>query len=154
MTVPERALFLSLRPLYAEMILSGSKTVELRRIRPKAEPGSLVIVYASSPVRHILGTCIVEDIGSGTPDEIWRLHGPQTGIAWGVFSNYFIGIDQGVAITVRNARRLDEPIPLDVVRHHLKGFMPPQSFRYIGRDHAYAVLGHEFMSCLLRSAHN
>lgn len=139
MTPPDRALLVSLRPAYAEMILAGIKTVELRRIRPKADVGTLVLIYATSPTSQVLGTCIVEHIGSGTPDEIWELHGGRTGIGRPAFSSYFTGTNQGVAITVGNPRRLQDPVPLDALRRH--GFAPPQSFRYITLADAETLLG-------------
>lgn len=137
----DQALFLSLRPDYAELILSGRKTVELRRIRPRAMPGTLVIVYASSPVRQVLGTCLVKTIGSATPEEIWRLHGPHIGLDWSAVAAYLHGKDRGVAITVTSPRRLDYPIPLTDVRKQLGDSAPPQSFRYVAIETAIALIG-------------
>jgi len=37
---------LSLKPLYAEAILSGAKTVELRRIGPKISVRARALIYA------------------------------------------------------------------------------------------------------------
>jgi len=128
----KQALFLSLRPEFAEMIITGKKTVELRRIRPKASSGTIVIVYASSPVKKILGTCIVENISTGTPREIWNLHGVSTGLGWTTLAHYLQGKDHGVAITVGSPLRFDVPVPLEKVRKCLGESAPPQSFRYIG----------------------
>src|SRR4051794_125899 len=119
MTVAERALFLSLKPTYAELLLSGEKTVELRRIRPRTAPGTLVIVYASTPTRAVLGTCVVKAIGAEKPSLIWRLHGPRTGVRRREFDNYFEGRSLAVAISVTRPRRLAEPIALNELRHHL-----------------------------------
>ncbi|HEY5266242.1 MAG TPA: ASCH domain-containing protein [Acidimicrobiales bacterium] len=127
----KQALFLSLRPEFAEMIIAGEKTVELRRIRPKASAGTLVIVYASSPVKKILGTCIVKKISTGTPKEIWNLHGVSTGVSWATLADYLRGKDHGVAITVGSPARFDVPVPLEKVRKCLGESAPPQSFRYI-----------------------
>lgn len=146
MPLRDRALFLSLRPLYAEMILSGGKTVELRRIRPRAPTGTLVIVYASSPTCQVLGTCIVEDIGSGTPDEIWQLHGPQTGLHRASFRAYFAGTHLGVAITVSSPRRLPQPVSLEWLRRHIDGFAAPQSFRYLPISYAQALVGDDWQA--------
>ena len=42
---------LSVRPKYAEKIFERTKTVELRRIRPKLlEEGDLVLLYVSSQI--------------------------------------------------------------------------------------------------------
>lgn len=141
MTVLDRALFLSLRPAYAEMILAGSKTVELRRVRPRAAAGTLAIVYASSPICHVLGTCIIEDVSDGTPAELWRLHGSQTGIGWQTFSAYFADTDHRVAIALTSPRRLEDPVSLDALRQLLDGFAPPRSFRYLEIQDAQILLG-------------
>ncbi len=141
MTIADRALLLSLRPMYAEMILAGRKSVELRRIRPRAEAGTLVVVYASSPVRHVLGTCRVIDITEAAPTAIWNLHGPQTGIGRATFRDYFHGVDRGVAISVGAPHRLASPVSLDEMRDLSVTLEPPQSFRYIASEVAAALLG-------------
>lgn len=131
MAPTDRALFLSLKPTYAELLLSGEKSVELRRIRPRAERGTLAIVYAATPVRAVLGTCVVEDIGAGQPRLIWNLHGPQTGVRRSEFDAYFRERSVAVAITMVQPRRLERPIPLSALREDLQPFSPPQSFRYL-----------------------
>lgn len=136
----ENAIFLSLRPVYAELIVSGAKTIELRRIRPRAMPGTLVIIYSSSPVKQIVGTCIVDKIGVASPEEIWKLHGPHIGLDWSAVATYFHGKVEGVAISVTNPVRLANPIPLLTVRKYLGDSAPPQSFRYIRRDEADALI--------------
>lgn len=136
----ENALFLSLRPVYAELIVLGTKTIELRRIRPRALPGTLVIIYASSPIKQIIGTCIVDEIGVASPEEIWRLHGPRIGLDWHAVATYFHGKAEGVAISVTNPVRLANPIPLLTVREHLGNSAPPQSFRYIYRNDADTLI--------------
>jgi predicted transcriptional regulator len=132
----DRALLLSLKPRFADLLLSGAKTVELRRIKPRALPGTNVIVYASSPVRAILGTCAVSDVRSGSPDEIWDLHGVLAAVNAEEYDEYFAGAKQAVAITVTNPTRLASAIPLDRLRAVAPGFHPPQSFRYLSSDDA------------------
>lgn len=129
-----RALFLSLRPEYAELLLEGRKTVELRRIRPQAPIGTLVLLYASTPRRALLGTCEVASIREASPTAIWNLHGSKTGIGREAFRCYFRGAARAVAITVSNPQRLDHPIPLTQLRGEWINFQPPQSFRYVGLD--------------------
>lgn len=144
----DHALFLSLKPLYAELVLNGDKTVELRRVRPRAEPGTLAIVYSTTPVRAVVGTCVVDDIGTETPGAIWNLHGPSTGIPRDQFERYFRGRDVAVAITVSCPRRLDTPVSLDALRQGLDNFCPPQSFRYLAPAQAATVLPDEWAAHL------
>ncbi len=133
-------LFLSLRPEYAELLLAGEKTVELRRIRPRAPVGTDVLLYASSPQCELVGTCSVGAIGQSTPDDIWKLHGCNTGIGRTAFRAYFRGASQAVAITVKDTRRLDSPISLSRLRAEWVNFQPPQSFRYVSSQDAIRLL--------------
>ena len=133
-------LFLSLRPEYAELLLTGEKTVELRRIRPRAPIGTEVLLYASSPQRELVGMCTVGAIGQADPTEIWKLHGSNTGIGRSAFRSYFRGASRAVAISVRNPTRLDRPIPLAQLRAEWVNFQPPQSFRYVSRQDALLLL--------------
>lgn len=144
MDTTDRALLLSLKPTFAELLLSGEKTVELRRVRPRAAAGTLAIVYASTPVRAVLGTCTVADIGEEHPSVIWRLHGPRTGLRWHEFNEYFLGQGSAVAITVIAPCRLDEPVPLRVLRAGPYGFSPPQSFRYLTPHQTDALVPDEW----------
>lgn len=132
--VHDRALFLSLQPQYAAMILDGNKTVELRRIRPKADVGTPVIAYATSPVRSVVGTCEVGSVVGAKPDEIWELHGHSTGIDRARFDEYFLGSETAVAITVVHPVKFATPVLLAELRLNWVGFQPPQSFRYISLE--------------------
>ena len=144
MDTTDRALFFSVKPTFADLLLSGEKTVELRRVRPRATAGTLAIVYASTPVRAVLGTCTVADIGEEHPSVIWSLHGPRTGLRWQEFNEYFLGQGSAVAITVIAPRRLGEPVPLRVLRAEPFGFSPPQSFRYITGRQVEALVPNEW----------
>ena len=55
---------LSLKPRFAEAILAGTKTVELRRTTPKIEVPTRALLYTSTPVRALLGTCIITSVTS------------------------------------------------------------------------------------------
>jgi predicted transcriptional regulator len=131
MQADDTALFLSLRPRYAELLLSGHKTVELRRVQPAVPEGSVVLLYASSPTMTLVGRAEVKGISVASLDETWQQHGPKTGITRDEYDCYFAGLDQAVAILLINIRRLDRPRSLSDLRHRLGGFRPPQSYRYL-----------------------
>ena len=46
-------LLISIKPEYAQKILDGEKTVELRKTRTRLKPGDIVLVYVSSPQQVI-----------------------------------------------------------------------------------------------------
>ena len=136
----DRVLFLSLRPHFADLIMTGVKTVELRRHRPRTAPGTLVLLYASSPERQLVGTCVIDEIGEATPSDLWQLYGPHTGIDLGYFSDYFSGTQRGIAIRLKAPQRLLAPMALEDLRVHLPAFMPPRSFRYLSTGDARQLL--------------
>jgi predicted transcriptional regulator len=136
----ERALLVSVKPVYAELLLSGEKTVELRRIKPLAHVGCDVLLYASSPTMEMVGTARVEAIDVGDPDTIWHRHGPATGVDRDSFDAYYQGAETAVAITLSDMRRLRSAVPLAELRRRISGFQPPQSFRYLGSAEAAAVV--------------
>ena len=61
---PDRMVILSLKPRFAEAILAGVKTVELRRTELKIVVPTRALLYAASPVRALLGTCIITSVQS------------------------------------------------------------------------------------------
>lgn len=128
------AMFLSIRPRFAELILSGVKSVELRRVRPKVIEGDLILLYASSPVRELIGVCTVSRVEVAPVSELWRRHGRRLGLQRPEFDSYFEGAARAVAISVQDARRVIRPRTLDELRDRLPSFVPPQSFSYISMD--------------------
>jgi predicted transcriptional regulator len=125
-----RALFISLRPRFAELLLDGRKTVELRRIPPAVSPGTPVLLYASSPRRALVGRGVVSGVSVASSNEIWARLGPLTGLSRTEYDEYFHGATAAVAISLRDLRRLERPVPLPELREGRSWFRPPQSFRY------------------------
>lgn len=134
------ALFLSLRPRFAELLLSGAKNVELRRVRPAAAAGTIVLLYASSPTMELVGCAEVGEVQAGPVMQIWRAYGPETGLSHSEYDDYFEGLEEAVAIKLVNIRRLDSPRPLQDLRNRLSGFQPPQSYRYLDRAQVAALV--------------
>jgi predicted transcriptional regulator len=117
-----RDVLMSIRPQYAEAILSGSKLYELRRRQPSFGVGSRVVVYSSSPDQRLLGTFEAGTIHEADPETLWTLVGGEAGIDWRSFAAYFAGCQIAYAIEVRSPQRL-APEPLR--------FRPPQSYLFL-----------------------
>jgi predicted transcriptional regulator len=117
-----RDVLMSIRPQYAEAILSGSKLYELRRRRPSFGAGSRVIVYSSSPDQQLLGTFEAGAILEANPETLWKLVRGQAGVDRPAFAAYFVGCDLAYAIEVRSPQRL-KPTRLR--------FRPPQSYLFL-----------------------
>lgn len=120
---------MSIKPRYAAMILNGTKTVELRRKVPRLAIGSTVLVYASSPVRQIVGTFAIVGVFEDELDALWANVCDRCGIERAEFDVYFAGANRGGGLVIGDPLWVD-PVPIRV--------RPPQSWmRLEGRreDH-------------------
>lgn len=122
---------LSIQPNYAEMILNGTKTVELRRNFPSVEKNQWVILYASSPVKAILGAFQIDFVVQEETRQLWRTVSELAGVTREEFDFYYSGTNSGYGIFINRTHRYDRPVPLSELRHSLSNFSPPQSFRYL-----------------------
>ena len=118
---------LSIKPEFALKIFHGSKRYEYRRAIFKNHGVSRVIVYASDPIRRVIGEFEIEDILHDEPGVLWVKTKEYAGISEKRFFEYFTNKSNGYAIKVKSTRMYDAPLPLD-------SFMvssPPQSFMYL-----------------------
>ncbi len=127
----DRMIVLSLKPRFAEAILAGTKTVELRRTTPKIEVPMRTLLYASTPVRALLGTCIITSVTSANLADLWREFGSRAGLPHPEFKSYFDGVEVGTALTLAQQQPLTRRVPLQDLRAEPIGFRPPQSFAYV-----------------------
>ena len=65
------AILISIKPFYAEAILSGQKTVEFRKRNFPKRVGTMVL-YATSPVKRIVGFAKVRAVVVLGPEGAWR----------------------------------------------------------------------------------
>ncbi len=121
----EACLF-SIKPEFAIKILSGKKKFEYRKIKT-AKYFSRMIVYATHPIRRIIGEARVDRILSGTPSDIWNVTGKESGISQEFFMDYFNNILTAYAYCLNNPLFYSEPVTLKNIG--IKN--APQSFIYI-----------------------
>lgn len=135
-----RALLISIRPRFADAILVGTKTVELRRTRPTLQPGALALIYSSSPTKALVGWATVEEVVRDTPNALWSEHQAGTGVSAAEFESYFAGRADAYGLRLSAAHRAEHELSLASLRNY--GLEPPQSWRYIAGDLA-KTLCHE-----------
>lgn len=127
----KNAILMSIRPQYADKIFNRTKTVELRRIKPKVmQDGDLIFVYVSSPVKSLVGAFTVSAVMEKSLLTLWKNVKDHAGVSRSEFLNYFHGIETGVAIFIKDVWLLPKPIHLSDMQKEVNGFYPPQSFRY------------------------
>lgn len=125
------AALLSIHPKYADLILQGKKTVELRRGAPRITSGQVVIVYVTAPRMEIAGSFVVGNVVHGSPNALWRKYGKASYLSAAEFHKYFDGAEVGTAILVDRISRLERPITLSCIRSRLGAFQPPQRHMFL-----------------------
>lgn len=117
---------MSIRPEFAEAILSGKKRFEFRRVA-FARRVDVVIIYVTVPVKLVVAEFHVRRIIRKRIAELWRLTRSFAGIDAACFRSYFSGRDYGWAIEIGKIRRYRTPVcPMRKF-----GVRAPQSFAYI-----------------------
>lgn len=123
-----RAVLLSIKPRFAELILSGSKCVEFRRSWAKQNVDTIVL-YSSAPVQKIVGIVEVKKIVVASPTSLWKMSTEKGGgLTRDELRTYFAGKLKGVAVLLGKVSIPMQQIDPSSV---IKNFVPPQSFRYL-----------------------
>lgn len=131
---PRRDIVFSVKPEYSEKIISGKKTVELRRRFPASVPmGTIALIYATTPTQALTGLAEIEAVISDSPSAIWDEFSNEACIDRPDFETYFSGTSQATAIKLKRARRLRRQLELDELRERFN-FEPPQSFLYVAPE--------------------
>jgi predicted transcriptional regulator len=127
-----RALLISIQPRFANAILDGTKTIELRRTSPTLSPGALALIYSSAPTKALVGWATVEEVVRATPQSLWKEHRHSTGVTRAEFKKYFAGRTHAYGLRLSGVNRAERGLSLVGLRTH--GLEPPQSWRYVAAD--------------------
>ena len=123
-------LFLPVKPKWADLIMSGKKTLELRKRLPACEVPIRVMVYASSPQMEVVGIAecfgvIWQGVVSWTDYELGKAC-----VTRAELHSYFAAYKWSNALCLRNAVKFAKPISLGMLRDFWD-IEPPQQWRYI-----------------------
>ena len=128
---PSRDVILSIRPVHAEKIMDGSKTVELRRrFTGGVRPGTIAFIYSTSPRSALTGSACIKEVQRLAVPELWERHCSAACLQKREFEDYFSGLASGYAIVLTSAKPLLRPVGLSELRQRF-GFEAPQSYQYI-----------------------
>jgi predicted transcriptional regulator len=126
------AILLSIKPTFANLIIEGSKRVELRRAIP-SQPISTIVIYSSSPVQAIVALADVREIVEASPSKLWAISRDNGGgLTRAALMAYFESKKNGFALMLENVRVFTKPVAPTKV---FKKFSAPQSFRYLTPKH-------------------
>jgi len=125
-----RALLLSVRPRFAQGLLAGTKTVEVRRRFPNIPEDTTVVLYSSSPDKAILGTVRTRRLVRSDAAEIWRNYSDAIDLSYRELADYLAGASECTVLEVDTPDLWPRAVTLAELRRHLR-IEPAQSFRYV-----------------------
>ena len=121
---------ISIRPEYALKIISGEKTIELRRRFPtEGIVGGIALIYASSPIKEIIGYTVIQNVRKLPIDTLWKTCSKQACVSKEFFYDYFSGVSDGYALDLEQPVKLVKPLDIKRLQEEFL-LSAPQSFRY------------------------
>ncbi len=121
------SVILSIKPIYAQAIMSGTKKVEFRKKIFK-RPVDKIFVYSSSPEKKIIGFFTIKEIVQNNPKKLWREFSDVGGIDKIDFFNYYQNSETGFSIKIYGVQKFKNGIdPSDI----FENFCAPQSYIYL-----------------------
>lgn len=118
---------MSIKPVYADMILKGYKKYEFRK-HSFLRPINKVLIYSTKPIGKIVGYFTFDTILKDTPIKIWEMCSEYGGVSKGDFFNYFKMVNNAYAMRVNHVFKYVNPIsPFKIT----KDFKAPHSFFYL-----------------------
>ena len=118
---------LSIKPEYANKIFDGTKKFEFRRTIFKNENVKTIVVYASSPLKKVIGEFEIDYILNDELEHLWANTKDYSGISKSYFDEYFFKKEKGFAIKIKNVKKYNNPL---CIKEDFNA-NPPQSFLYI-----------------------
>ena len=137
--ISHKYLFIAVKPEYANKLISGQKDIELRKMRPHVQPGDYVIIYASAPVKAVLGFGRIKNIIECNPMNLWERYSNRLGISKQSYFSYYNGYHKAIGIEFDMIKTVT-PIGLEDLRKVDPCFQPPQIYRYVKNEDIVTVL--------------
>lgn len=129
---------ISIRPKFAEAILSGTKSIELRRRIPPLDDRAQLWIYATRPTAAIVGAATVQRIIRGCPSEVWQVVSGKVGVSRAEYDAYFDGSAEAIGLVLTDIVR-GSPISIEKLRIIRTGFHPPQVIARITKPEAASI---------------
>lgn len=118
---------LSIKPEFVEKIFAGTKKYEFRKSLFRRSDVKYVVIYASAPVKRVVGEFEIDDILSDDLDVLWDKTKKYSGISKAFYESYFQNKKTANAIQIGRIKKYDESRSL--ADYNIQ--QAPQSFCYI-----------------------
>lgn len=120
-----KALF-SIKPKYAQKILSGQKKFELRRLPCKKEISS-IIIYETSPTCLVVGEVKVARLIKQKPEDLWQIVKDSSFVTYESYKKYFANHEYAYAYELKEP--MEYKIKKTLTQYGVKS--APQNFIYL-----------------------
>lgn len=120
-------ILMPINPKYVEMILSGRKKYEYRKIRAKRNNVDKIIIYSTYPIMKVVAEVDVEEIIEETPAKLWELTKNYSGVTKEFYNDYYKKKKNAIAYKLGNIEKYDKPKRLSEIGINYV----PQSFVYL-----------------------
>ena len=118
---------LSIKPEFVEKIFAGTKKYEFRKTLFKRSGVKYVVIYASAPIKRVVGEFEIDDILSDDVNALWERTKNHSGITKALYNSYFQRRKTANAILIGHLTRYEETRSLSDYNIH----QAPQSFCYV-----------------------
>jgi predicted transcriptional regulator len=132
-------ILISVQPAYADQIMDGCKTVELRRrFVQDVGPDARLFIYSSKPVGAIIGCASIDEVVKLPVRQIWKKFRRQACVEKSDFEKYFCGLAFGFVVSLGNVTPLTELLVREDILNRW-GIHPPQSYMYLPAEIAASI---------------
>ena len=130
-------LVISVRPEFAQGLMSGCKKVEVRRRFSDSWEGSHALVYSTRPQASFVGSFVIDRVVCARPAEIWASFGTDIGSTHEQFMEYTSGAQHVWALVAGDRIPFKFPIPLTQLSRLVSSDIDaPQSYCRMRQDSA------------------
>jgi predicted transcriptional regulator len=122
-------LLMSVRPKFAEKIIDGSKSIEVRKRFSDKWVGHDAVLCATKPLSSLVGRTTIRSVTKGHPDNIWVRFQSQIGCSRKEFDLYVGDASEVAAIGLGDIRPYETPVRVGQLAQMLcRRLLAPQSY--------------------------
>lgn len=117
---------LSIKQIYAERIIAGTKKIELRKRLIGMELGELILLYETTPDSVIRGGFIADKTISLPPSKMWNQYNHIMGVDKEFYDIYFENCEFAYGTLIHQSFSFPA-LPLKQIQKLCPGFVTPQA---------------------------
>lgn len=123
----EKALLISIKPIYADAIYRGLKTIELRKHLPVNFDGTTAFIYETSPICKVTGLFVIGGFISLPKAKFWDRFSNESYISKTDFDSYYDSCIVARGIYILDSMKFQTPMSVNAFLRN----RPPQSWCYV-----------------------